>query len=131
VIDYRTGDLAGLLREQVGPVDVVLDTVGAGAAEASLDVLRPGGVLVTIVRHSDAALRESVEAAGRRFAGVAVEPDGPALAGLAALVEAGALRVHVERTFALEEVGEAHRLLDAGGRRGSGAGITGKLVLVP
>lgn len=73
VIDYQAVDFT----EKVRDVDVVFDSSAQG--DRSLSVLRPGGVLVTIVQHRDAELAARVEAAGRRFAGIGVEPDGAGL----------------------------------------------------
>ncbi|WP_328469266.1 NADP-dependent oxidoreductase [Streptomyces sp. NBC_00448] len=118
VIDYTAVDFSEAVRD----VDVVLDTVGGDTAERSLDVLRPGGHLVTAVAEEDAALAAAYEAAGLRFSGIAVDPDPIALRGLVALVEQGRLRVHVQETFPFERVADAHRLLDGGH-------LQGKLVL--
>jgi NADPH:quinone reductase-like Zn-dependent oxidoreductase len=119
-VDYQNRDFV----EDVDPVDVVFDLVGGGLAERSLATLEPGGVLVTGVARTDAALRATVEAAGIRFAAVSVDPDRAALSRLAAWAEDGRLKVHVERTFALDETPEAHHLV-AGGH------VAGKVVLVP
>jgi len=40
-----------------------------------------------------------------------VEPDHQGLKELARLVDAGRLKVHVERTFPLEKAGEVHAFL--------------------
>ncbi|MFI9273261.1 NADP-dependent oxidoreductase [Kitasatospora sp. NPDC052896] len=112
VIDYRHTDVTRTLRE----VDVVLDSTGQG--ERSLRVLREGGVLVTILEHRDERLAATVTAAGRRFAGISVVPDGAALAEIAALVDAGRLRPHLAATFPLAEIDKAHRLLDEGTAQG-------------
>ncbi len=61
------------------------------------------------------------QAADRRFAGVAVEPDGPGLQRLAELVDTGRLRVHVEQALPIEEAAKAHALL--------ATGLPGKAVL--
>jgi NADPH:quinone reductase-like Zn-dependent oxidoreductase len=114
VIDYTTTDFAETVRD----VDVVLDTLGGDTAERSLGVLRPGGHLVTAVAEEDAQLAAEFEAAGLRFSGIAVDPDPVALRGLAALVEQGKLRVHVQETFPFARVADAHRLLDGGHLRG-------------
>ncbi|MFF3189794.1 NADP-dependent oxidoreductase [Streptomyces misionensis] len=118
VIDHTAVDFTEAVRD----VDVVLDTIGGDTAERSLDVLRPGGHLVTAVAEEDLALAARYEAAGMRFSGIAVDPDPVALRGLVGLVEQGRLRVHVQRTFPFERVADAHRLLDAGH-------LQGKLVL--
>ena len=109
--------LVGLTAWQ-GLVDTVLGDYG----ERSLRVLRPGGVLVSAVDRTNLELAAAAEAAGVRFAGVAVDPDHAALERLAELVDEGHLRVHVERTFRLERVADAHRLSETNR-------VTGKIVL--
>ncbi|KJS56400.1 NADP-dependent oxidoreductase [Streptomyces rubellomurinus] len=116
VIDYRTTDYTRAVRD----VDVVFDSSSENTR--ALEVLKPGGTLVSIMEHWNQELAAAVEAAGRRFAGVSVEPDYAALEAIAALVDAGRIRPHVERTFPLAEAGRAHELV------GSGS-VQGKVVL--
>jgi NADPH:quinone reductase-like Zn-dependent oxidoreductase len=128
VIDYRTQDLAALVHD----VDAVLDPVGGDCADRSIPLTRDGGTIVSLLRHTDEDdLAQRIEAAGRRFAPVLVSPDAAGLAALGGLVTEGKLRVHVERTFGLDELTEAHRLLQSSPGTGTGQGITGKLVAVP
>ncbi|WP_372408392.1 NADP-dependent oxidoreductase [Streptomyces luteireticuli] len=112
VIDYRAVDFTEAVRD----VDVVLDSTSTSAR--SLTVLRPGGTLVTIMEHQDAELAARTEAEGFRFAGVLVVPDGPALAEIAALVDAGRIRPYVRDTFPLAEAGRAHELVGSGRAQG-------------
>jgi len=127
VLDYR-GDLAA----QVQDVDVLLDPVGGDCADASIPLVRPDGLIISLLRHTDEDdLAARIAAAGRRFAGVLVSPDAAGLEALAGLVTAGTLRVHVQQTFSFEELPAAHRLLDSSPGAGSGTGITGKLVAIP
>jgi NADPH:quinone reductase-like Zn-dependent oxidoreductase len=117
-VDYRSQKF----EEVVEPVDVVYDLIGADVAVASLDVLRPDGIMITL---PSAAAAPAVEAAGDRgltAVGMLVEPDGDGLEDLAGLVEAGALRVLVDATFPLARAADAHRL----GEQGR---TTGKIVL--
>ncbi|MFD4949890.1 NADP-dependent oxidoreductase [Streptomyces sp. NPDC058239] len=116
VIDHRTTDFT----EAVKDADVVFDSTAQG--DLSLSVLRPGGVLISIVEHADPKLAVRVEAAGRRFAGISVEPDYAALEAIADLVDAGLIRPHVEETFPLEEAAKAHELVASGH-------VQGKIVL--
>lgn len=118
VIDYTAVDFTRAVRD----VDVVLDTIGGDTVERSLEVLRPGGHLVTAVADEDAQLIAKCETAGMRFSGIAVDPDPVALRSLVDLVEQGRLRVHVQETLPFERVADAHRLLDSGH-------LQGKLVL--
>ncbi|MFE7189746.1 NADP-dependent oxidoreductase [Kitasatospora sp. NPDC057541] len=112
VIDYRE---EGFL-ERVGQVDVVFDSSSQGTA--SLAVLPEGGVLVSIMEHWNTALATEVEAAGRRFAGVSVEPDYASLEAIARLVDEGRIRPHIAETFPLEEAGKAHELIATGRTQG-------------
>ncbi|MEU4253039.1 NADP-dependent oxidoreductase [Amycolatopsis sp. NPDC026612] len=114
VIDYRTADFT----EVAGDIDVVLDTIGGDTASRSLEVLRPGGHLVTAVAEEDTELIAEFEAAGRRFSGIAVDPDPVALRQLVELVEQGRLRVHVQETFPFDRIADAHRLIERGHLRG-------------
>ncbi|WP_027500334.1 NADP-dependent oxidoreductase [Rhodococcus sp. UNC363MFTsu5.1] len=112
VIDYRETDFAEVVRD----VDVVFDSTSQG--RRSLGVLRQGGTLVSIMEHGDRQLAAEVEAAGRRFAGVSVEPDYASLEAIAALVDAGRIRPHLDATFPLVEAGRAHELVGSGRTKG-------------
>lgn len=116
IIDYRTTDFT----EAVKDVDVVLDSTAQG--DLSLGVLRPGGVLISILEHGNPELAARVQAAGRRFAGISVEPDYAALEAIAELVDAGRIRPYVQETFPLEQAGAAHELVGSGH-------VQGKIVL--
>ncbi|MER7703864.1 NADP-dependent oxidoreductase [Kitasatospora sp. NPDC097605] len=112
VLDYREEGFLG----RVGRVDVVFDSSSQGTA--SLEVLAAGGVLVSIMEHWNTGLAAEVEAAGRRFAGVSVEPDYASLEAIARLVDEGRIRPHVAETFPLEEAGKAHELIATGRTQG-------------
>lgn len=114
VIDHRTVDFTEAVRD----VDVVLDTLGGEVALRSLDVLRPGGHLVTMVAEDDPELLSRAGAAGMHLSGIAVDPDPVALRELTDLAARGLLRVHVQETFPFDRVADAHRILDGGHLRG-------------
>lgn len=120
VIDYQTTDFT----TSTGNIDVVLELVGRDYGIRSIAVLRPGGLLVTAVERTNAELATRVTDAGRRFAGITVEPDYKGLEALADLTQQGKLRVHVSHTIPFAEAARAHTLLEAGG-------TLGKIVLTP
>jgi NADPH:quinone reductase-like Zn-dependent oxidoreductase len=99
-------------------VDVVVDLVGGRETSAALRALRSGGVLLAIAAGADDATRADAEYLGVRVLEPLVEPDGRGLDSVAALVAEGAVRVVVDSVFALEDAGDAHRRLEAGGVRG-------------
>jgi NADPH:quinone reductase-like Zn-dependent oxidoreductase len=118
VIDYRDVDFV----RAAGPVDAVLDPVGGAYGERSLDVLRPGGVLVSLASPAEHRWAPVAGARGLRAGVNLVEPHPAALAAVTALVAEGRVRPHVAHVLPLERAAEAHRLGEAGG-------LTGKIVL--
>ncbi|MDX2824960.1 NADP-dependent oxidoreductase [Streptomyces ipomoeae] len=118
LIDYRTTDFT----EAVSDVDVVLDPLAGDVRSRSLDVLREGGVLVTILPLGYEADAERAAELGVRLEALLVEADQAGMRAIAELVEKGQLRARIEATFPLEEAGKAHALGETGR-------TTGKIVL--
>ncbi|GAA3453559.1 NADP-dependent oxidoreductase [Dactylosporangium matsuzakiense] len=108
VIDHYAVDFT----TAAGDVDVVIDPIGGDVGDRSLDVLRPGGLLLSLVGRGDRRMTDLAAARGLRFEGISVEPDHHGLERLAALIDRGAVRPHVSRAFPLAEAHRAHELLD-------------------
>ncbi|WP_194892188.1 NADP-dependent oxidoreductase [Catenulispora pinisilvae] len=120
-VDYR----AVRFEDVVGDVDVVIDLVGDAHDKTSLrslEVLRPGGLLVAIPAGVSPELAEAAAERGVRVTPFLVEPDGPALHKIAELIDAGQVVVEVAAVFPLEQVAQAHI-------QGEGGRTRGKLVL--
>ena len=113
-IDYTKQSFEDVARD----LDVVLDLVGGDTGLRSLPAIRDGGLILTVPSGADVEpLRQA--AAGRvRVLGILVEPDGAALEAIAALVDDGALRVHLAETMPLAQASRAHELGEAGGTQG-------------
>jgi NADPH:quinone reductase-like Zn-dependent oxidoreductase len=114
VIDYGATPFETVVRD----VDVVLDTVGGRTTEKSWAVLRPNGLLVTIVR-------QPPEWTGGRAAGglfFLVEPSRTQLEELSRLIDAGIIRPVIEAVLPLDRAREAYE-------RGIRNHPRGKLVL--
>ena len=121
LVDYTRARFEDAGRDAVGEVDVVLDLVGDGhdaTSTRSVGVLRPGGLLVAVPGGVSPELAVAAAARGVRATPFLVEPDGPALARIAALIDAGAVAVEVEATFPLAGAAEAHARGEAGRTRG-------------
>lgn len=110
LIDYQAVDYTQAVRD----VDVVFDLLGNGHAQRSLAVLKPGGILVSALPRASGDMPALAAAAGKRFAVVAVEPDGPGLQRLAGWVDAGKLTPHVSHELPLREAARAHELVAQG-----------------
>ncbi|SEC64336.1 NADPH:quinone reductase [Streptomyces sp. 3213] len=117
-IDYRETDFA----EAVKDVDVVLDPLGGETGLKSLRVLRPGGVVVSIIPIGKDDFYEEAERLGVRAVRMLVDADRADMEAIAELVEAGKLRATIAGAFPLAEAAEAHRL-------GGTDRTSGKLVL--
>ncbi|MET9532416.1 NADP-dependent oxidoreductase [Streptomyces sp. NPDC006649] len=107
-------------EEAIGGVDVVIDLVGAvdDTDVRSVSVTRPGGLVISVPGGVSDALAVAAQQAGVRTSPLLVEPDATALTAIAGLVESGVVRAEVERTFALEQAAEAHRLGETNRTRG-------------
>jgi NADPH:quinone reductase-like Zn-dependent oxidoreductase len=108
-IDYKSERF----EDRVADLDAVIDFPGA-YGERSLEVLRPGGILVSVPSGVPDELLAKARERERRATGFLVEPDPVGLAGLSHLVENGQLEVKVDRVFDLEDAAEAHRQAEAG-----------------
>ncbi|MFJ8041456.1 NADP-dependent oxidoreductase [Kitasatospora sp. NPDC096147] len=110
VVDYTVEDFEKVLE----PVDVVVDPVGGEYGPRSLEVLRPGGILVSLASPAEQYLAEIAAGRGLRAGFMAVEADQAGLRELAALLGAGRLRPEVSVELPLERVAEAHGLSQTG-----------------
>ncbi|WP_225825216.1 NADP-dependent oxidoreductase [Streptomyces naphthomycinicus] len=119
LIDHTTTDF----RTAVAPVDTVLDLVGGAYGPRSLDVLRPGGLLVGASIDPGTDERRAA-ARGLRYTWVTAEPSGESLERITERIEAGRLRVSIGHVHPLAEAAEAHRRIEERRTRG-------KIVLVP
>ena len=107
VIDYRAADFT----EIAGDMDIVLETVAGEQLSNSLKTVKPGGIVVALRTAGEEAERMAAEISVR-LRSILVHPDAAALQKLAALVAEREIKVHVARTFPMEQAGEAHRFLE-------------------
>jgi NADPH:quinone reductase-like Zn-dependent oxidoreductase len=115
VIDYATTRFEDVAHD----LDVVFDLVGGDTLKRSWQVVREGGVLVSVVSPPPT---EQAPRPGVRFAWFIVEPSGEQLRQIGGLLDAGQVRPIVDQVFPLTEARQAY---DAG-RQGH---PRGKIVL--
>ena len=135
VIDYRKDRF----ETQLSGYDLVICGQDGDTLERSLQVLRPGGRLVSIsgpptvdyaraqgmnwlmqqvVRLLSLGIRRKARARGVRYDFLFMRADGGQLASLAALIDAEAIRPVIDRIFPFDQTNEAFAHLDTGRARG-------------
>lgn len=135
VVDYTTHDFARELRDY----DAVLHSLGGDELTKSLQILKPGGHLVSIsgpptpsfadtqrlswplkqvMRLLSAGTRAKAKRRGVHYDFLFMHPSGQQLREIAALVEAGVITPTIDRTFALDDVAEALAYVETGRAKG-------------
>jgi NADPH:quinone reductase-like Zn-dependent oxidoreductase len=104
VVDYQTERF----EESVTGVDVVLDTVGGDTQQRSLRVLKPGGILVSVVSPVPETTQKSY---GVRAAYFYVDVTTARLNKITELFDSGKLVTDVGTVLSLEEARTAHEML--------------------
>jgi NADPH:quinone reductase-like Zn-dependent oxidoreductase len=116
VIDYESEDFA----QARDAYDVVMDTVGNAPFSRVKGTLKPGGrflmVFGNLVQMIQGRFQEAVVGSGAEDSALF---NAQTFRRLMDLLEARALRPVIDRTFALEEIAEAHALVDTGHKRGA------------
>jgi alcohol dehydrogenase len=131
VIDYKTTRFEKVARDQ----DVILDTQGGDTLLRSFEAVRPGGIVVTIGGRPDGKFarawglalplvwilgflnRKVDRLAGEknaRFEYLFMHASGEQLEKISALVDRGAIRPVLDRTFPLEAAAEAISYVESG-----------------
>ncbi|WPO75834.1 NADP-dependent oxidoreductase [Streptomyces sp. KN37] len=114
LVDYARVDFT----EAVSDVDIVLDGVGGAYGTRSLEVLRPGGHLVTLPDPGGLPDAGLARERGIRTGWTVVEPDRLGLLEIARLVDEGRLRAEIDTVLPLEDAAKAHAYGERGRTRG-------------
>lgn len=110
-IDYTVQDFSELLKDY----DAVFDTVGGETNAKSYKVLKNGGSFVSMV---EGANEELVGQGDIQYVQQGTEATPERLKAITELVEAGKLKVNIDKVFALDEAAEALEHLKTGHPRG-------------
>lgn len=100
VIDYKTQTFEDLLHDY----DAVFDTVGDETYRRSFKVIKKGGVIVSMLEQPDSELMSQY---GVKAIFQFTQADRERLTKLTQWVDENNIRVNVEKTFSLDEAGDA------------------------
>ncbi|WP_116811202.1 NAD(P)-dependent alcohol dehydrogenase [Steroidobacter cummioxidans] len=117
VIDYTADDFT----TRPDRYDVVFDTVGKASFGDCMKVLKSGGSYLncTPVLPSIQVMRAKLSGAHKLILGEAPPETAEALDFIRELLEAGKIRVVVDRKYRFDEIVEAHRYVDQGRKKGN------------
>jgi NADPH:quinone reductase-like Zn-dependent oxidoreductase len=111
VIDYTTTPFEEIVRD----ADVVFDTVGGETLTHSWQVVKDGGVVVSVVSPRPADDPTQTRA---RFIWFIVEPSGEQLRAIGDLIDTGQVQPVISKVFPLAEAREAWEVAASGHARG-------------
>ncbi|EJL75492.1 Zn-dependent oxidoreductase, NADPH:quinone reductase [Variovorax sp. CF313] len=135
VIDYKQQDFATVLRGY----DVVLNSLGSDELNKSVQVLKPGGHLISIsgpptpafavarglawplqqvLRLLSFGIRKKAKKIGSEYSFVFMRADGAQLREITSLVESGAIHPVVDKVFPFQDTHEALAYVDSGRAKG-------------
>jgi len=109
-IDYKAQPFEQVAKD----MDFVLDAIGGDMIDRSLEVIKPGGTLISIPSGLHESVTEKAKAKGIKGYFILVASDGTDMQQLAELLADGRLKAHVSKVFAFEEMGAAHEQIASG-----------------
>lgn len=109
-IDYRGTEL----EDKVKDVDFVLDTLGAENIRRSLDLIKNGGKLITILHGIDDEITEKAKSKDIDISFHLVETNNDNINAVADLLKNGVVKPHISHTFSFEQMPEAHKQQETG-----------------
>ncbi len=135
VIDYKQQDFATELHD----FDVVLNSLGTDVLKESVEVLKPGGQLISlsgpptaefaqeqglswmlrqVMRLLSNGIRRKARKHGVSYTFLFMRADGVQLQKITSLLEAGAIKPVIDRSFPFESTAEALRYVEQGRSKG-------------
>ncbi len=114
LIDYKRSDVAKSVRDLTGGkgADLALDAVGGPSSKETIQAVKDGGTIAVLTVQELPAERQV------RVVHVSSKPSGKRLELIAAMFDAGQLKVHVAKVFPLAKAREAQALVTGPHDRG-------------
>ncbi|QCR21348.1 NADP-dependent oxidoreductase [Pontibacter sp. SGAir0037] len=112
-IDYTSQQF----EEVVQDADVVLDSLGPGNVARSIETLKKGGIVISILGFSPENEQKAKDKGVEGF-GYLVASNGDDMRSLAKLLETGEMKSVVSHTFRFEQMQEAHDQVNSGKTQG-------------
>lgn len=115
VIDYQTQKF----EEETGNIDFILDTIGGENFVRSLQVLKPGGMIVLLPSNKKAeADKIAREQQIKNYQHILMHSSGKDMQAIARMLQEGSLKVHIDKVYSFEQIPQAHRQMEQGKNKG-------------
>ncbi|MFB6457031.1 NADP-dependent oxidoreductase [Chitinophaga sp. Hz27] len=109
-IDYTTQPL----KAQVSDLDFVLDTLGGDNITTSLQVIKPGGTLISLPGASEAIIADKSKGYPVNASYIRVQSNGKDMQQIASWLAEGKLKSIIAAVFPFKEIGKAHLQIESG-----------------
>lgn len=109
-IDYK----ARRFEEAVSDLDFVLDAIGGENIDRSLEVIKPGGTIISIPSGLNELVTEKATAKGINGFAFRVKSSGDDMKILAGQLADGKLKARVFKSFPFDQMAEAHLQVETG-----------------
>jgi len=109
-IDYQSQRF----EQAVSEIDMVLDGVGGDYIDRSLEVIKKGGILITIPTSISEAVVSKAAATGITARFLLVQSSGSDMKVIAGLLEKGTINPHISKTYAFDQMSEAQQDMERG-----------------
>jgi NADPH:quinone reductase-like Zn-dependent oxidoreductase len=113
-IDYEKYLFEDLLND----MDYVVDMIGGKYNDRSLEVLKPGGTIISIPSGASENIAEKAAAKGMNGYFFRVHSDGGNMKEIANLLERGMVKSFISKTFSFDEIRSAHLQIETGKTKG-------------
>lgn len=113
-IDYKSQKPT----DAISGVDKVLDSIGGENIDRSLEVMKPGGIIVSMPSGKNAEVTEKAAAKGIKGMGMMVNSNDQHINEIASYLEKGILKSIIFKTYSLDQIPEAHTQIESGSTAG-------------
>ena len=109
-IDYHTNQLETHEKN----IDFTLDAIGGDNIDRSMPLMKPGGTLIVLPSAVSGGVTEKAKAYGVNGFFFMVESSGADMKVIADYLQKGIIKSHVSKTFAFENMADAHLYVESG-----------------
>lgn len=111
-IDYTTSNF----QDMISNIDIVLDCVGGDVGLKSLQILKQGGIMISIPSPFNPELNKIREDIDTPW--ILVQSNGDDMKQISELLKTKAIKIHIQKTYEINEIKDAHNQMETRKTRG-------------